>query len=254
MRTTPAGGPGVHLDMRPTPMVIRLLVVNFAIWLLFSILVNFVKVKGAAVLYAEWLALDPHLAVFGLRPWTIVTYAFLHDLHTPTHILFNMMGLFFLGPSLERRWGGKGFLQFYLWSVVIAGLASVVLGLLLPGIFGGQVVGASGAIMAILAAFSLVQPEATILLFFVLPIQARWILWIALGIDTVVFFSGSSDLAYHTHLGGAFAAWLLVTGSWRPGLLVDRVRLAWLRRNRTRKASGFQVLPGGKGRDRRDLN
>ena len=98
--------------------------------------------------------------------------------------------------------------------------------------------------MAILAAFSLVMPEATLLLFFVLPIQARWILWIAVIIDTMAFVSGS-PVAWHTHMGGVLAAWLLITGNWRPRLALDRLRLKLMGRRR-RRGPDLTVLPGGR--------
>ncbi|MDP6943217.1 MAG: hypothetical protein QF464_03625, partial [Myxococcota bacterium] len=77
---------------------------------------------------------------------------------------------------------------------------SAVVGLVAPDLFGGRVLGVSGAVMAILAAFSIVMPNATILLFFVIPIQARWIIWMAVGIDAMMFLTSpqGSGLAFHT--------------------------------------------------------
>jgi membrane associated rhomboid family serine protease len=244
------------MDMKPTPMVLRIIGANVVLWLFFGIFVNMAGLAGAADLYGA-LMLSPHDAttvvgsVQGVEitfwPWQIATYAWLHDLLSPSHVLFNMLGLFFLGPTLERRWGGRPFLSFYLWSSIIAGAASLILAWLIPGVFGFPVVGASGATMAVLAAFSLVMPETTLLLFFVLPVQAKWILWIAVIMDTMAFVSGS-PIAWHTHMGGVFAAWLLITGNWRPRLALDRLRLKTLNARRKR-APKLRVLPGGRGDD-----
>ena len=237
-------------------MVLRIMVANVVLWLLFGILVNMAGQTGAAELYgALMLAPQEALTMVGSMngvevsfwPWQLATYAWLHDLLSPSHVLFNMLGLFFLGPTLERRWGGRSFLSFYLWSSIIAGALSLVLAWLLPSVFGFPVVGASGATMAILAAFSFVMPEATLLLFFVLPMQAKWLLWIAIVMDTMAFVSGSA-IAWHTHMGGVLAAWLLITGNWRPRLALDRLRLKTMKRRR-KPGPKLTVLPGGRGDD-----
>jgi len=102
--------------------------------------------------------------------------------------------------------------------------------------------------MAILAAFSIVMPNVTILLFFVIPVQARWIVWIAVGIDLMMFLTspGGGGLAIHTHLGGVLAAWLLITGNWRPALLRDRLHLFTIR---SRRGPKLKVVKGGRDDD-----
>lgn len=246
----------LRMDMKPTPMVLRIIVVNVVLWLLFGILVNMAGLPGAADLYGA-LMLVPNDAqtivgaISGVEvtfwPWQIATYAWLHDLLSPSHVLFNMLGLFFLGPTLERRWGGRAFLSFYLWSSVIAAVVSLILAWLVPSVFSFPVVGASGGTMAVLAAFSLVMPEATLLLFFILPVQAKWILWMAVIMDTMAFVSGSA-IAWHTHMGGVLAAWLLITGNWRPRLALDRMRLKALKARR-KPGPKLTVIPGGRGDD-----
>ncbi|MEZ4268264.1 MAG: rhomboid family intramembrane serine protease [Myxococcota bacterium] len=239
------------MSMRMTPVVKRILIANIAIWLLFALLINFGHLGWARSLYDDQLALDPRAAVFELKLWQIFTYSWLHDLNAPMHILGNMLGLFFLGPALETRWGPRDFLIFYLATGVIAGIFTVMVGLAMPGLFGLRVVGASGSVMGLLAGFSFAMPTATLLLFFIIPMQARWVIWLALGIDTIFFFSNPdvATVAWHTHLGGVIGAWLLITGRWRPGRLLDRLRLARLKsRRRT-----LDVIHGGKS-DRHHLN
>lgn len=237
-------------DLRPTPMVIRLLIANGVLWFVFSVLVNFAQQGWAATLFLDYLALRPADVVPGLQLWEAATYMWLHDLGSPWHLLMNMLGLFFLGVPLERRWGSRVFLRFYLLAALGAGVFTVIVGLLLPGLFGAPVVGASGGVIALLAAFSMIVPEATILLFFVVPVRARYVIWIALGIDTALFLSQpSGGIAYHTHVGGALAAWLLITGNWRPRLAASRLRLLLhrLRAGRRARRKGLRVIPGGRG-------
>jgi len=237
----------MNLDMSPTPVVKKLMIGLLAIWLSFSFLVNFAEQAWAADLFRA-LSLTPSEALFEGHVWQVITYSVLHDITGPSHVLFNVLGLFFLGPALERRWGPRGFLQFVVFSALIAGVFSLAVGLLWPDLFGGSVVGVSGAVMAILAAFSFVMPETTILLFFVVPVQARWIVWIAVGIDAMVFLSSprGGDLAVHTHLGGVLAAWLLITGNWRPSILKDRLELLALK---SRRKPSLKIVKGGRDDD-----
>jgi membrane associated rhomboid family serine protease len=240
----------MNLDLRPTPIVKKLMIGLMAVWLIFSFLINFVEQQWAAELFRV-LSLAPQEALFEGKVWQILTYSLLHDLSSPSHVIFNLIGLLFLAPPLERRWGSKGFLQFAVFSALIAGAFSLLCGILAPDFFGGRVVGVSGVVMAVLAAFSFVMPNATILLFFVIPIQARWIVWLLLGIDAMMFLSSpkGSGLAFHTHVGGVLAAWLLVTGNWRPSLLKDKFHLFTL--TQKRRPPKLKIVKGG--RDDRDL-
>ncbi|MGB0588966.1 MAG: rhomboid family intramembrane serine protease [Myxococcota bacterium] len=240
----------MNLDLRPTPVVKKLMIGLISIWLVFSFLINFVEQSWAADLFVA-LSLEPQEALFGGKVWQVLTYSLLHDLSSPSHVIFNAIGLLFLAPPLERRWGSRGFLQFAIFSALIAGVFSLLCGLIAPGLFGARVVGVSGVVMAVLAAFSFVMPNATILLFFVIPVQARWIVWLALGIDAMMFLSSpqGSGLAFHTHLGGVLAAWLLITGNWRPSLLKDRFHLFTLKKKR--RPPKLKIVKGG--RDDRDM-
>src|SRR5690554_868505 len=113
--------------------------------------------------FFDQLVLVP--ALIPRRPWTIVTYAFLHADYV--HLLFNMIGLYFFGPRLEMMLGSRRFLGLYFTSAVVAALAS----LLTPF---AAIVGASGAIFGILMGFAKYWPQDRIYVWGVIPIQARW--------------------------------------------------------------------------------
>lgn len=249
-------GPRARFNWRPTPVVLRLIIVNVGIWLLFSVLVHFLEQPWAWALHHDHLALDAHNYFTSFELWQVFTYMWLHDLLAASHIIFNMLGLYFLGPPLERRWGGRHFLRFYVLTGTIAGIFSLLAGHVLPATFGIDVViGASGAVLGLVAAFSIVIPNTTLLLFFVVPLRAKYVVWIVLAIDTVVFLSATtSDVAYQTHVGGVIAAWLLITGNWRPRLAFDRLRLLRLKLKRRQARARFNVIKGGKDDDKRHLN
>ena len=87
--------------------------------------------------------------------WQFVTYIFLHgDL---VHIILNMLGLFFLGRSVEQFYGRKEFLRFYLTTIVVAGLIwalATALACRLAGVpLQGAAVGASGAVVGVVILF-----------------------------------------------------------------------------------------------------
>jgi membrane associated rhomboid family serine protease len=174
-----------------TPWVRRLIIANVIVFFLEQ------TVRGVVPL----LAFTPRLALY--MPWTIVTYMFVHDPNGLTHILFNMLGLYFFGPKVEERLGARRFLSLYF----ISGIA----GALLSFIFArnASVVGASGALFGIMIAFAMFWPEVQILFMFFLPVPAR----VAVIMMTVLsLWSGlrgsASGVADFAHLGGFLGGFL----------------------------------------------
>ena len=100
--------------------------------------------------------------------------------------------------------------------------------------------GPDAAIDALLMAVALGAPRSQVLFGFVLPVQARTFVWLMVGLDVV---SGIMNQVSHLSLtlGGLAMGYLLITGLWRPRLAVDRLRLAWLSRQRRRR--GLYVVP-----------
>ena len=145
------------------------------------------------------LAFQPRYLL--VAPWTLVTYQFLHA--GVTHLLFNMLGLYFFGSRVEERLGSRKFLTLYLLSGVTGAILSFIFA---PY---AAVVGASGAVFGIMLAFARFWPEAQIILFFFFPVQAR----IAVIIMTVMaLWSGlqgsRSGVADFAHLGGFVGGFL----------------------------------------------
>ncbi len=176
---------------RMTPWVQRLLIANVAMF--------FVQATSPAV--TRWLSLVPVLAL--QRPWSPVTYMFLHG--GIMHLLFNMLVLYFFGPRLEQRLGERHFLGLYFASGLVAALFSA----LTPHAW---VIGASGAIYGVMLAYARFWPRQRFLLYFVIPVEARWLVFAGAAIaifGMVGAIGGSSDgIAHHAHLGGFAGAWL----------------------------------------------
>jgi membrane associated rhomboid family serine protease len=135
-----------------------------------------------------------------VRPWTLVTYMFLHS--GISHILFNMLGLYFFGSRVEMRLGSRNFIVLYLISGTVGGLLSLVFS---PN---ASVVGASGAVFGVSFAFAYFWPRDRIFIWGVLPIEARWLVILYAGIDLFGGISGASTgVAHFAHLGGFVGAW-----------------------------------------------
>jgi membrane associated rhomboid family serine protease len=137
-----------------------------------------------------------------VRPWTLLTYMFLHA--GIGHLFFNMLGLFFFGPRVEERMGSNRFITLYLISGLVGALFSVALAPRNP------ILGASGAVLGVLMAFARFWPRERLLIWGVLPVEARWLVLIYAALDLMGGFGGvgRAGVANFAHLGG-FAGALL---------------------------------------------
>src|SRR4030095_1245815 len=152
-----------------TPYVRALLFANIGVF--------FLQQTLDVVYYA--LVFVPQLVLY--RPWTLVTYMFLHA--GPMHLIFNMLGLYFFGPRVEERLGSRSFLFLYFISGITGELQSLVMQQTSP------IVGASGGIFGVMLAFAWFWPDTPIYIWGVLPIPARMLviittvltLWSGLG-------------------------------------------------------------------------
>jgi hypothetical protein len=139
----------------------RLLIANTAVFLAMAV----------GVLPARWVVPLFGFSVqdFLIHPWSPITYMFLHGGFW--HLFVNMLAVFFFGPPLERKWGGKYFIKFYL----IAGIGGALFSLILYPLIGPSLmIGASGAVFGLLMAFAMNWPDAPIYIWGVLPIKAKY--------------------------------------------------------------------------------
>jgi membrane associated rhomboid family serine protease len=172
-----------------TPWVLRILIA--------TVLMFFVQQTASVVTSLLYLVPSEVLT----RPWTLVTYMFLHG--GLGHIFWNMLGLYFFGPRVESRMGSQRFITLYLVSGIVGALLSVVLAPRNP------ILGASGAVLGVLMAFARFWPRERIYIWGVIPIEARWLVIIYAAIDILGFNGfGRFGVANVAHLGG-FAGALL---------------------------------------------
>ena len=180
--------------MPMSPWVLRLIIANVAMF--------FVAQPGSEL--AFWLRLVP--ADVPTRPWTLLTYMFLHG--SPGHLIFNMLSLYFFGPAVERRLGSTHFFGLY----TLSGIVSAGLSMLAD--FGSSVVGASGAVLGVMLVFAAYWPEVRILIWGIIPVTARMMVIIYVvasisgGLGHYIPFIAEPGTAHWGHLGGIIGGWL----------------------------------------------
>ncbi len=135
--------------------------------------------------------------------WQPLTYMFMHG--SFDHLFFNMFSLWMFGAVLERYWGTRRFIFYYL----VCGIGAGLLNMLIPGIHVS--VGASGAVYALLLAFGMMFANEYIYLSFLVPIKTKWFI---IGMVALELFEGifrSYDgIAHFAHLGGMLIGLILI--------------------------------------------
>jgi membrane associated rhomboid family serine protease len=215
-------GPGVPVVMPLTPMVKRLIIATVAVWIggqfILDRMLDFFSFNSV-------FALVPGKIIFDYYLWQPLTYMFLHSADW-SHIVFNMLMLWWLGAELEQVWGSKYFLFYYLMAGIGAGLFycagmgfyallynGTPLGLLTP------VLGASGAIYGLLLAYGKLFGERVVAFMMVFPMPAKYFVML-LGTIQLLTLMGSSpaggEVAYLAHLTGLLSGYLLLkVKEWR---------------------------------------
>ncbi len=190
------------------------------LWVLIIITVLvFLLVQGSAI--TEYGTLDARAVFEGGQVWRLVTFQFLHAGFG--HIFFNMFMLWMFGRIVQMQIGTRRFVWLYLLAGIAGGLAQCAFGYAVaeqvPGYLDVPTVGASAGVMGIGVAFALINPNAMVYLFFILPIRAKWLAVGYFVLETWpmlnVFLGGPiGHVAHAAHVGGMVYAlgWAVVAG------------------------------------------
>jgi membrane associated rhomboid family serine protease len=249
---------------------------TFVLLLVFVTSLSQALLFNAAHVTAPFLALvgDPARIVKG-EVWRLLTAAILTNPEGLTDVLFTLMGLYFLTPELERRWGSRRLLAFIAGSAVFGSVVTTALDRLpfeSSWLHAPQFFGAYAVISALGVAYGLEMPDTIIRLFFFIPVRSKWLPWITLGLAVLGLIYGSRVASGPFSPFAGWAVGMLFGGT--PSL----VRRIYLRgklgklgkeqsrlRSRTGKAPPLRVVYGGltdelgidddkKNRDKRTLN
>jgi len=180
---------------------------NFA---LFIIVINFLVflLTSFSRVYIAYLSMRPINIINAHAYWQFVTYMFVHG--SLQHILFNMLGLFFFGFALERKLGSREFLFFYFFCGIGAGIFSFFF-YISTGQLGVFLLGASGAVFAVLFGYAVFFPNSVIYIMGIIPLKATWVVIIYTCIEVFSHLSNTrSGIAHLTHLAGFAFAYLYI--------------------------------------------
>ena len=201
-----------------TAVAKRLIVLNAVIWFFGQVIIEQFFLRESFSL----------VKIFGLVParffqdfflWQPFSYMFLHDLN-PTHILFNMLLIWWLGAELEQRWGQRFFGAYYFICGVGAALIYVMGALVYANLTGqlsgllSPVVGASGAVFGLMVAYGILFGERVVLFMFLFQMKAKYFVLILAGIEVVMLLNhgvGGTSVANLAHLGGAITGFLFLS-------------------------------------------
>jgi membrane associated rhomboid family serine protease len=189
-------------QVTPLPISIGIIIVCVIVFLLNNI--------------SAQLALWPLYSNY-FQPWQLISYGFLHG--SFNHLFFNMFALWMFGLPIEKAWGSRKFSQYYFICILGAGLVQLLVQYLSGDIY--PTIGASGAVFGLLLAYGVTWPNAKLfLIFFPVPIKAKWFVLIYGVVELIFGVTGAMpQIAHYAHLGGLFfGAGLLWRWGWRPGM------------------------------------
>lgn len=200
-----------------TKAVKALMITIFGIWLVGQIILE----RFIGVPLSAWLALFPGKVLFDGMLWQTFSYIFLHSIEV-SHILLNLLMLWFLGGQLENTWGSKYFIFYFLMSGVGAGLIYCigVLGWYL--FFGGTqglaipVVGSSGSVFGLMMAYGILFGDRTIHFMLLFPMKARVFVMILGAVEVLSLLThgiAGGGVANLAHLGGLISGYLILVGT-----------------------------------------
>ena len=181
------------------PIIKKLLIVMGAVFFLQLLL----EQAGSDRMMVNVLGLVPYLVWHKFFLWQLVTYIFLHG--DFSHILFNLLALWMFGGELEGYWGAKKFLMYFFFCGIGAAICTTVFTVLLTSPLSQiiPVIGSSGAIYGILLAYGWLFPNRPIMLYFIVPIPAKYFVIIFGFLEFLYLSRGSGGgISHLTHLGG----------------------------------------------------
>lgn len=220
---------GYQIGVPPlTPMVKRLAIINISIWFVFIIFIQ--KWFLQTEFFYIWFSLIPNDVLQNFLVWQPLTYMFLHS-DNVMHIVFNLLLLWFMGGELEKAWGSKFFLFYYLGcgigAAIIYILGVTIYALLTQDLaqLRQPVVGASGAIFGLILAYGLIYGERIVYFFMIFPMKAKYFVLILGAIELMNLMSAGfgNQVSNLAHLGGILAGYFILR-------LYPRIRDFYMRR------------------------
>jgi membrane associated rhomboid family serine protease len=239
---------------------VQLIIINVVIYLsiLLLYLLSFMPVFDSIfeVVYKQF-SIPSDIAEFIVRPWTLITYMFSHSVLDIFHILFNMLVLYWFGRLFVEYLGSDKMIAVYILGGLTGGIAYLLIYNLIPVVGNAEMVGASGAIYAVVVATAVLLPNYTFYLLFFGPVKIKYIAIFYVVLSMLSVRQGVNLGGNVAHLGGAlmgliyikqlqvginWGGWITITIDWFKDLFKSKPKVRVTYRNeeppkRTTKSS-----------------
>ena len=228
---------------KPNNAHVQLIIINVAVFIVMAFLYVIFTASETSdifVLIHRQIAIPASLLDFFRKPWTIITYAFAHDLSGIFHILFNMLAFYWFGKLFIEYLGSDKLVAVYFLGAIAGGVFYLIVYNVIPFYISrvpdGGMVGASAAVFAVMVAIATLLPDYTFFLLFLGPVKIKYIAltYIVISLLGSVGSNAGGNVA---HLGGAlmgfiytkqlqvgvnWGGWITSTLDWFKGLFSSR--------------------------------
>jgi membrane associated rhomboid family serine protease len=192
----------------------RIIAINVAVFLVFAVVnvFSFLLKSGLSTQsFTTYFTLPATLSVFIYKPWSILTYMFLHDGFL--HILFNMLWLFWMGNILHEYLGNKRVYQSYFIGGIFGGLIYMLAYNIFPAFSEAKetayALGASAGVLSVVVSAATLLPNYEVRLLFLGDVKLKWIALVSVILDLISIPNGNAG-GHIAHLGGALFGFLFI--------------------------------------------
>jgi membrane associated rhomboid family serine protease len=190
----------------------QLIIINALVFAVLIILraIFFIAQSGSYQLVMRQLALPSDFYSLLRHPWTLLTYAFVHEGFL--HILFNMLNLYWFGQLIREYLGDRRLVSLYILGALVGAVFFLLAYNFIPALqpFVGQpVIGASASVTAVIVAAATLLPDFTFMLFIIGAVKIKWIA-VAVVLISIAGINGGNPGGEITHLGGALLGFVFV--------------------------------------------
>ena len=206
----------IKLKFDNASVVLKIIYITAAVFI-FTFLINSISFlfKSEGNFMIEWFGLSPHFNQFITKPWTIISYGFLHEGFF--HILFNLLILYYFGNLFLNFFNEKQLLTYYFFGIIFGGIVFMLSYNYLPALQTKKavLVGASAGVTAVLVGIATRIPNYILRFQFIGNVKLKIIAIIIVVLDVIQIPSGNAG-GHLAHLGGALTGFLL-TNSFNSG-------------------------------------
>jgi membrane associated rhomboid family serine protease len=250
---------------RPNNAHVQLIFINVVVFLVLAVLYVFSTAAGFSAFFESihaQVAIPAPILSFLAKPWTIITYSFVHDLTGIFHILFNMLAFYWFGKIFIEYLGSDKLISVYVLGAVAGGVSYLLVYNTIPFYIEKMplhgMVGASAAVYAVLVATATLLPDYTFFLLFLGPVRIKYIALVYIVISFLGSVGGNAG-GNIAHLGGAligfvyikqlqvgvnWGGWITITLDWIRGMFTTRSKVKVTYRSAEPKAKSSKTTSG----------